>query len=120
MSRDNATSQNIRSDENFRLSPPSPVSNPNSVSPIRTRNQDIVSPTHPSIKKRGRNTEPFNASINGFFAINGHSTSYFSGIIGLGEFPREVAEVNARKRMNFANSSGLMAQNDFPSILPKN
>ena len=106
-SRDNATPRNIRSDDKSRLSSPSPVSNPNSVFPTRTGNQDIVSPSHPSIAKRGRNSEPFNASINGFAAVNGHSTSYFSGVIDLEAISRELAGINAFERMNFASNSVL-------------
>ena len=46
-------------------------------------------------------------SINGFAAVNGHSTSYFSGIIGLEAISAEFADVNMRERMNFVSNSVL-------------
>ena len=55
----------------------------------------------------GSNAEPFDASINGFSAVNVHSKYYFSGVIGLGEVSAEVADVNLRKRMNFTSNSVL-------------
>ena len=63
-SRDDDTPWNIRSDETSRLSSLIPVSNPNSFSPMQTGKQDVFSPSHPSIAKRGRNVEPFDASIS--------------------------------------------------------
>ena len=53
--RNGATTRDISSDENSRLSSPSPLSNPNSVYPASFRNQEVISPSHPSIAKRGRN-----------------------------------------------------------------
>ena len=81
--RDDSIPQDLNSDENSRLIPTSPVSNPNSVYSARFRNQEVISSSHPSIEKRGRKDEPFDAPIDGFLAINGHSTSYFSEVIGL-------------------------------------
>ena len=104
-SREYDNPKNIISNDNSRLISPSPVSNSNYVSPTRTGNQDIVSPSHPSIAKRGRNAEPFDASINGFSAINEHSTSYLIGVSGLETVSAEVADVNQRERMNFASNS---------------
>ena len=75
-----------------------------SVSPILIGNQDIFSPSHPSIAKRGRNSEPFDASINSFSAIDEHSTSYFSGVIGVEIVSAKVTDVNPRKRINFASN----------------
>ena len=73
--------EDISSKEHSRLSSQGPSCIGNSISPTRTGNQDIFSPSHhPSISKRGRNDEPFDASINGFLAVNDHSTSYFSGV----------------------------------------
>ena len=104
-SRDKATPSNISSDENSRLSSPIPVSNPDSLSPIWTGNEDVFNPIHPSIAKGGRKDEPFDASINGFSDVNGHSTSYFSGVISLEAVSGDVADVNGRKRMKFASNS---------------
>ena len=106
-SRDNATPRDISCDENSRLSSQGPSCIGNSVSPSRTGNQDIFSPSHPSIEKRGTNAEPFDASINGLSAVNFHSTSYFSGLITLEAVFAEVADVNPRERMNFASNSVL-------------
>ena len=75
-----------------------------SVSPTRTRNQDIFRPSDPSIAKRGRSSEPFNGSINGFLVVNGHSMSYFSGLIGLEAVSNEVDNVDPRERVNFASN----------------
>ena len=83
---------------------------------MRTGNQDIFSPSHPIIAKRGSNVEPFDASINGFLAINGHSTSYFSGVIGLEAFSAEVADVNPCERMNFASNSVLGETPNFVDL----
>ena len=52
------------------------------ISPTRIGNQNIFSPSNSSTARRGRNAEPFDASINQFLAVNGHSTSYFSGVSG--------------------------------------
>ena len=105
--RDNATSRDISYNENSRLSSHGPSCIGNSVSPTRTGNQDIFNPSHPSTVKRGRNVEPFDAFIDGFSAINGHCTSYFSGVIGLEAVSAEVADVNLQERMNFASNSVL-------------
>ena len=76
-----------------------------SIYPTRIGNKDIFSPRNSSTARRGRNAEPFNASINGFPAVNEHSTSYVSGISGVETVSTEVADVNLRERMNFASNS---------------
>ena len=55
-----------------------------------------VSPTRIGTAGRGRNTEPFNASINGFSVLNEHSTSYFSAVSDVETVSAEVADVNPR------------------------
>ena len=76
-----------------------------SVSPTRIGNQDIFSPSDPSTARRGRNAEPFDASIHGFSAVNEHSMSYFSGISGVETVSAEVADINPRERINYASNS---------------
>ena len=76
-----------------------------SASPTRIGNQDIFSSCHPSITKRVRNAELFDASINGFSAVNDHSTYYFSGVIGVETVSPEVGNINTCERMNFASNS---------------
>ena len=105
--RYDSTLWDVNSDANYRLSSPIPDSNPDSVSPARFENQEVISPSHPSIAKRGRSSEPFDAPIDGSLAGNGHCTSYFSGVICLEAVSRKVTDVNAHKRMNFARNSVL-------------
>ena len=76
-----------------------------SVSPTRIEKKDIFSPSNSSTARRGRNAEPFDASINGFPAVNEHSTSYFSGVSGVETISIEVADINPCKRVNFASNS---------------
>ena len=76
-----------------------------SVSPTQIGNKDIFIPSNSSAARRGRNAEPFDASINGFPAVNEHSTSYFSAVSGVETASAEIADVNMRKRMNFASNS---------------
>ena len=76
-----------------------------SVSPTKIGNQDIFNPDHPSITRTGRNAEPIDASVNGFSAVNKHSTSYFSCVIGVETVSAEVADVNPCERMHFASNS---------------
>ena len=106
-SRKDAMPRNISSNENSKLSSQGPSCIGNSISPTWTGNQAFLSPSNPSIAKRGRNAEPFNPSTNGVLAVNGHFTSYFSGIIGLEVVSAEVADINLRERMNFASRSAL-------------
>ena len=74
--RDRATPRDASSSETrSRASCEIPTFIATSVSPTWIGNQDIFSPSHPSIAKRGRNAEPFDASINRFLAVNEHSTS---------------------------------------------
>ena len=49
-----------------------------------------------------RSDEPFDAHINGSPAKNSDSTSFFSHVAGLEEVSGEVADIDARERMNFA------------------
>ena len=76
----------------------------------------LIGPSHPSIAKRGRNADPFNASIDVSLAVNCPSTSYSSGIIGFEAVLREVANVNACKRMNFASNSALSKTPKFVDL----
>ena len=73
--RDNSTPRDVNSDENSRLSSPITGPNPNSVSPVRFRNQEVITPSQLSIAKRGRNAKPFDAPIDGSLDVNGHSMS---------------------------------------------
>ena len=120
--RYDSTLWDVNSDANYRLSSPIPDSNPDSVSPARFENQEVISPSHPSIAKRGRNSEPFDAPIDGSLAINGHSTSNFSKVIVLEAVSREVSDVNARKMMNFVSNSVLGETPKFLGVglLPAN
>ena len=82
--RDRATPRDASSSEmRSRASSQSPTFVATSVSPTWIRNKDIFSPSNPSTARRGRNAETFDASINGFSAVNEHSTSYFSGVSGV-------------------------------------
>ena len=74
--------------------------------PLHFRNQEVISPRHPSIAKRGRNANPFDALIYGYLAVNGPFTSY-SGVIGLESVSIEVANFNAHERIHFASNSVL-------------
>ena len=115
-SRDDATPKNSSSYENSRFSSQGPSCIGNYVYPTRTENQDIFSPSHPSITKRGSNAELFDASINRFSIVNGHYTSYFSGAIGLEAVSAEAAGVNLRKRMNFTSNSVLGETPNFVDL----
>ena len=66
---------------------------------------DIFSPSNCCTTRKGRNDERFDASINGFSAVNRHSTSYFNGIIDVETVSAEVVDVNLCERVNFASSS---------------
>ena len=74
-----------------------------SVSPTQIGNIDIFSPSDSSTARRGRNADPFDASINQFSAVNGHSTSYFNGVSGVEIVSAEVADINPCERMNFTS-----------------
>ena len=106
-SRDDTTPLDIISNKNSILNSKDPSCIGNSVSPMRTGNQDIFSPNYPSVAKRGRNAEPCDATINEFQAVNGHSTSYFRGEIDLDAVSRVITDVNERERMNFVSISVL-------------
>ena len=104
--RDHATPRDASSSETrSRASCQSRTFVATSVSPTQIGNQDIFSPSNPSTARRGRNAEPFKASINGFSAVNEHSVSCFSGVSGVLTVSDEVAEVNLCERMNFASYS---------------
>ena len=107
--RDNSTPRDVNSDDNSRLSSLSPGSNPNSVYPARFRNQEVISPSYPSIAKRGKNAELFDAPIDGYLAVNVHSTSYFRE-----ELHGEVDNVNESERMKFASNFVL---NETPKFM---
>ena len=47
----------------------------------------------------------FDASINRFSAVNGHSTPYFSSVSGAETVSSEVADVNPCERVNFASNA---------------
>ena len=83
----------------------SPTFEVTSVSPTRIGNQDIFRPSNSSTARKGRNAEPFDASIDGFSAVNEHSTSYFSGVSGAETVSDEVADVNPCERVNFASNA---------------
>ena len=72
-----------------------------SVSPTRIGNQDIIIPSNSITARRGSNNEPFNVSINQFSAVNGHSTSHFSGVSGAETVSTEVAHVNPCERVGW-------------------
>ena len=76
-----------------------------SISSTRIRNQDIFSPSDSSTARRGKNAEPFDASINRFSAVNGHSTSYFSGVSSAETVSSEVADVHPCERVNFPSNA---------------
>ena len=88
-----------------RLSFQSPKFVAISVSPAKFMDQDIVNPRHPvSSIKRYRSAEPFDARINGNLAKNCDSESLFSHVVGLKAVSREVTDVDASERMNFASN----------------
>ena len=70
----------------------------------------------------GRNDEPFEAPIDGYLSVNGPSMSYFSEVIGLEAVPRNVADVNASKKMNFTSNFVLHKTPKFVDLglLPAN
>ena len=74
--RDGTTPRDVNSAEkNSRLISQSPSFNSIYVSPVRFGDQEVISPSNPSITKRGRNVNPFDAPINGTLTINSPSTS---------------------------------------------
>ena len=106
--RDGSMPWDVNSSEtNPRLNYTSPVSNPNSISQVLFGKQEVFIPSHSNISKRDRNAEPLDAPIDGYLAVNGHSTSFFRKVIGLEIVPREVVNVNACERMNLASNSVL-------------
>ena len=104
--KDHATPRDASySETRSRASYQSPTFVVTSVYPTWIGNKDIFSPSHLSIARRVRNVKPFDASINGFSAVNEHSTSYFSGVISVKTVSSEAADANPHKRMNFASNS---------------
>ena len=93
------------SERRYRASFQIPTFVATSVYPTRIGNQNILSPSHLSIAKSGRNAKPFDASIIVFSAVHEHSTSYFSGLIDVETFFAEVADIKPRERINFASNS---------------
>ena len=84
-----------------------------SLSPTRIGNQDIFSPSTSITARRGRNVELFDASINRFLAVNGHSTSYFSGVSGAETVSAEFADINPCERVNFASNAVIGKNSKF-------
>ena len=75
-----------------------------SVSPAKFRDQDIINPRHPGgIIKGDRNTDPFDAQINGNSTKNSDPTTFFSHVVGVKAVPGEVADVEASERMKFSS-----------------
>ena len=106
--RDGTSPRDVNSAEmNSRLISQSPSFNSTSVFPAHFKKKEVISTCHPSIAKRGRNSKPFDAPINGPLAINSHSTSHFIGVIDLEAVSGEVANVNACERINFASNYAL-------------
>ena len=104
--RDRATPiDNSSSKTRSRATCQSPTLVAISVSPSRIGNQYVFSPSNPSTERRGRNTNPFDASINGFLAVNETYVSNFSGVSSVETVSTEVADVNPREKMNFASNS---------------
>ena len=67
--------------------------------------QYIINSKHPvSIIKGERNTEPFDAHINGNLTKNSDPKTFFSHVVGVKAVPGEVTNVNASKRMKFASN----------------
>ena len=103
--RDRATPRDASSETRSRASCGSPSFVVTSVSPTRIGNKDIFSPINSSTSRRGRNAKQFDASSNGFSAVNEHSTSYFSGVSGMEKVSTDVANVNPCERVSFASNS---------------
>ena len=103
--RDSATPRDASSSERrSRSSFLSPKFVAISVSPAQFRDQDIVNTRHPgSIVKRDRSVERFDARINGNSAKYSDYATFFSHVVYLEVVSREVADVNASKRMSFAS-----------------
>ena len=53
---------------------------------------------------RDRSAGPFNACINGHPSKNSDFTSFFTHVVGLEAVSGEVADVDARERMNFTSN----------------
>ena len=88
-----------------RVSCGSPTFVATTVSSTLIRNQDLFSPSNSSTARRGRNAEPFDASINRFLAVNGHSTSYFSAVSCAETVSAEVANINPCEMVNSASNA---------------
>ena len=96
-----------------RLTLQSPIFNSNSDSPTWTGTQDIVSPRRSIIPQEARNADPLDASINQFTAKHGHPKPIFSKVIGPKKTPDEIADVYARKRMDFGSNSVVVKTLNF-------
>ena len=81
--RDDSTSRDINTVVvTVRLNTPIPSSDITSISPVKTGTQEIISPRRSITAKKARKAEPLDLPINGFSAINEHSTPIFSKVIG--------------------------------------
>ena len=88
-----------------------------SVSLAQFREQYIINPRHPGgIIKGDRNTEPFDALINGNSTKNSDPTTFFSHVVGVKAVPGEVADVDASERMNFASNTVLCESPKFVDL----
>ena len=88
-----------------------------SVSPAQFRDQNIINPRHPGGNiKWDRNVDPFDAHINRNPTKNSDPTTFFSHVLGLKAVPREVADVDAIKRMNFASNPVLSKSPKFVDL----
>ena len=116
--RDSATPRDPSSSETrSRLSFQSPKFVAIYVSLAQFRYQDIVNPRHPgTIVKRDRSAEPFDAHINGHPAKSGDSWSFFRHAVGLKSVSREVDDVDASERINFASNLVLSETPEFVDL----
>ena len=72
--------------------------------------------------QKGRNANPPDAVINRFPAVHGYPPPIFSNVIDPKTFPKESADVYARKRMDFASNSVVAESPNFLDLglLPAN
>ena len=82
----------------------------------RIGNKYIFSPSNSSTARRVRNADSFDASVNGFPAVNENFTSSFSGVSGVETVSAEVTEVNLCERVNFVSNSVLGETQKFVDL----
>ena len=87
-----------------------------------TGTQDIVSPRRTIILQEARNSDPPDASINLFLAVNWYPTPIFSKVIFRKTVPNESDDVYARKRFNIRSNSVVSESPSFTDfrLLPAN